>query len=124
MKIINLISNFLTPKALAQTPWGFPLLPPAANPTEYGLQDVLYIVGNIINILLILAGSVAVIYIIVGGYRYIISAGKPESIQQAKDTIFWAVIGFIICLAAFAILRFAWAHIIGGSLPEQQPTGN
>ncbi|HLC38905.1 MAG TPA: hypothetical protein VJJ80_02140 [Patescibacteria group bacterium] len=88
--------------------------------TEYDLWDVVYLIGNVINVALTLAGAIAIIYIIIGGYKYIISAGNPDAIAQAKSTILWAVIGLVICFAALAIINFAWGSIIGG-LPPQAP---
>ena len=114
------IKNLFLGKAYAQSSI-FPLLkaPHAGGGAEnYDLLDILYLVGSIIQILLTLASIVAVIYIIIGGFKYISSAGNPEGVQQAKSTLLWAIVGLIICLAAVLIVRFAWGEILGTSLPE------
>jgi len=124
MNFLEFIKNLFVTTAYAatlpQTPWGFPLLRDA-NPVEYDLSDVLRLIGNFINIAMTLAAVIAVIYIIIGGYKYVMSSGNPEGIQQAKSTLFAAIAGLVICIAVVVILRFVWNHIIGGTLPEQVP---
>ena len=63
-------------------------------------------VANVVNILSIFVGIVAVIVIVVGGFRYVTSNGKQESVQGAKNTIMYAVIGLIIAALAQVIARF------------------
>ena len=64
------------------------------------------LVKTIINVLSVIVGVVAVIMIIIGGFRYITSGGKQESVSGAKNTIMYAVIGLIIVALAQVIVRF------------------
>lgn len=59
-----------------------------------------------INVISIIVGVIAVIMIIVGGFRYIASGGKAESVQGAKNTILYALIGLIIVALAQIVVRF------------------
>ncbi len=93
-----------------------PNILPNKEASEYTLGDILVVIGNVIEIALLLAGTVALIYIIIGGYKYIVSAGNPEAVQQAKQTILWAVVGLIIALSAFAIINFLWENLAGKAL--------
>lgn len=61
-------------------------------------------IKNIVKILVGLAGIVAVIYMVFGGFLYITSSGNPEKLDQAKRTLFWAGIGLVIVIAAYAIV--------------------
>ena len=61
---------------------------------------------TIINILSIVVGIVAVIMIIIGGFRYITSGGKQETVTAAKNTILYAVIGLVIVALAQLIVHF------------------
>ncbi len=60
---------------------------------------------DIINLLLFLAGAIAVIVIIIGGIRYITSTGDAMRIKQAKDTILYGIVGLIIAIFAYAIVN-------------------
>ena len=61
---------------------------------------------NISNVLIFLVGSISVIMIIIGGLRYVLSNGDAKAAAAAKDTIFYAVIGVIVAIIAYAIV--AW----------------
>lgn len=70
------------------------------------LSDILILVANIISILMVVAGFVAVAFIIVGGFMYIASSGEPANIKKAKETIVNAVVGLILAMVAFGVVRF------------------
>ncbi|MCB9820287.1 hypothetical protein H6796_03250 [Candidatus Nomurabacteria bacterium] len=63
-------------------------------------------IADIVNVLLFIIGTLAVIMLIIGGIRYTTSNGNPEQIKAAKNTIMYAVIGLIVALLAFAIVNF------------------
>ena len=115
------LKSVLLSQALPEKPWGFPLLKPPTSgtldPTTFELLDIIYFIGNIINVALTIAGAITVIYIIIGGYKYIASAGNPEAMQQAKQTLFWAILGFIIAGASVIIISFLWSRFAGSGLP-------
>ncbi|MBI2007967.1 hypothetical protein HYS85_01890 [Candidatus Saccharibacteria bacterium] len=71
-----------------------------------GKSDLNSFIKKIVNIISIIVGVVAVIMIIVGGFRYIASGGKAESVSGAKNTILYALIGLIIVALAQVIVRF------------------
>src|SRR5690606_11396716 len=63
-------------------------------------------IRTITNILLFLLGAVAVIMIIIGGFRYVTSGGDSSSTTSAKNTIMYAVIGLVVAILAYAIVQF------------------
>ena len=69
-------------------------------------DGVLQKVKDILNVVFLVVGILAVIMIIIGGVFMMISAGDPGKIKRAKDTIMYSVIGLIITLLAFAIVNF------------------
>ena len=48
----------------------------------------------------IIVGVVAIIMIIVGGFRYITSGGDSSKVGSAKNTIIYAIIGLILVALA------------------------
>lgn len=64
------------------------------------------IVTQVINILSLAVGVVAVVMIIVGGLRYITSGGDSGNVTGAKNTILYAVVGLIVVALAQVIVRF------------------
>lgn len=63
-------------------------------------------VAGVINLISLLVGIAAVVMIMVGGFRYVTSAGKQESVAGAKNTILYALIGLVIVALAQVIVRF------------------
>ena len=75
----------------------------ACGPTSISTQSA---IQKAINLLLYITGISAVIVIVVGGLRYVLSGGDPKNTAAAKDTIMYAAIGLVVSLLAFAIVNF------------------
>ena len=72
-----------------------------------GTEDNLFdIFQTVANILLILIGAVAVIMLIIGGFRYVASGGDSSAIEGAKNTILYAIIGIVVAFLAYAAINF------------------
>ncbi|MCL4386838.1 pilin [Patescibacteria group bacterium] len=67
-------------------------------------SDITNYTSDTLNIITIISTAAAVFFLIKGGYLYITSSGKPESLEQAKKTIRNALIGLVVVLAAGAIV--------------------
>ena len=64
------------------------------------------LITKVINFLSLVVGVVAVVMIIVGGFKYITSGGDSGNVTGAKNTILYAIIGIIIVVLAQVIIRF------------------
>jgi hypothetical protein len=71
-----------------------------------GTSRINKIITQAINIFSIIVGIVAVIMIIVGGFKYITSGGDSGNISSAKNTIIYAVIGLVIVALAQFLVQF------------------
>lgn len=71
--------------------------------TGGGLSGVIKLV---VNILSVLAGTLAVIMIILAGMKYITAAGDSSKITSAKNTLVYAIIGIVIVVLAQFIVQF------------------
>ncbi len=63
-------------------------------------------IQNVINLLLFAIGIIAVIVIIIGGIKYVTSDGDSSKLKGARETILYAVVGLVIALLAYSIVRF------------------
>jgi hypothetical protein len=75
------------------------------DPNSSGSQ-INSVLATAINIFSFIVGFAAVIMVIVGGFKYITSAGDSASTSSAKNTILYAVIGLVIVAMAQVIVRF------------------
>ncbi len=64
------------------------------------------LITQIINVLSVIIGIVAVIMIIWGGFKFITSSGDSGNVSSAKNTVIYAIIGLIIVALAQVIVRF------------------
>lgn len=71
------------------------------------------IVRRIINIMLYAVGVISVIMLIFGGFRYVISGGQKEAVTSAKNTILYAIVGLLVAIFAYAIIKFVIGAAIG-----------
>jgi hypothetical protein len=83
--------------------------PPAPPPPVIDVLNrqfsIPQLLATIIGWMLLIAGAIAVIYLIWAGYQYITAAGDPEKATKAKNAIIHAVIGIIVIVLSYAILR-------------------
>lgn len=63
-------------------------------------------IRSVINILTIFGGALAVVMIIIGGFRYITSGGNAEAAKGARNTIIYSVVGLIVIALAQIIVHF------------------
>ncbi len=64
------------------------------------------IVQGILNWIFGIIGIIAVIMVILGGFKLMTSTGDPGRVKKGKDTILYGIIGLVIALLAFAIVNF------------------
>lgn len=69
------------------------------------------LINNIINFLLLIAGIIAVIMLIIGGFKYSTSSGDSNATASAKNTILYAIIGLVITATAYTIVNFAYSFL-------------
>lgn len=79
---------------------------PAEPAGGYGVGDIGNILVSLVNLALYAAGALAVIFLIIGGLKYVLSAGEPAKLSSAKQTILYAIVGLIIAITAAAIVNF------------------
>lgn len=63
-------------------------------------------IGSIINVALSLLGVVAVVIILIGGFKWMTAGGNDEKVGEARKLIFSGIIGLAIILSAFSIAKF------------------
>lgn len=78
-----------------------------AQRAELDIPAVIGLVAlAIVEILLRIGGLVAVVFVLMGGFKYITSQGEPEKTKSARMTIINAMIGLMIAIMATALVAF------------------
>ena len=77
----------------------------------------------VVNILSVVVGITAVIMIIIGGFKYITSTGDSASVNSAKNTILYAIIGLVIVALAQVIVAFVLNRVQQTATSQQVQQG-
>jgi len=59
----------------------------------------------VINILLGIAGVLAVLFFIIGGFFYITASGNEETAEKGKSIVINAIIGLVIIILSYVIVN-------------------
>jgi hypothetical protein len=73
------------------------------NPIS-GVDNLTDLLLKIMQGFLVIIGVWSVVFIVLGGFRLVMSQGNEEAVSAAKKTITWAVIGLVIALLSFSIV--------------------
>ena len=66
---------------------------------------------RVISLIIRFTAVIAVFMLIVGGFRYVISAGDSNSINGAKNTILYAIIGLVVAVTGQFIVSFVLSRL-------------
>ncbi|HPN15481.1 MAG TPA: hypothetical protein PLF71_05245 [bacterium] len=82
------------------------------NTVKLGGADVRQTAANIINVALGFLGIIAVIIVLIGGFKYMIAGGDESKTKEARGWIVSGIIGLAIILAGWAITSFVIGQLI------------
>ncbi len=71
------------------------------------------LIGKIINAILGIVGSLALVMFVYGGFMWMLSAGNKERVQRGKDILIWATVGLVVIFSAYALVRFVFQAFQG-----------
>lgn len=69
-------------------------------------SSVQMVVASVLNMVYFAAFALALVMIIISGYKFVVGGSSPETIKTAKNTILYSIIGLVIVILAFAITGF------------------
>ena len=72
-----------------------------ANPLK--VKTIGDLLVAIINIVMILMVPVIVFFIIYSGFKYVVARGNASQVEEASQSLFYAILGGVLILGAFAI---------------------
>ena len=115
MKLANRKKNILVFVVLVSLLISFRVL--ASNnedlPTTLDTVNINDFIARIINYLLGMIGSVALVLFIYGGFLWMTSAGRAEAVAKGQKIIVWATIGMAIVFTSYILVKFFMKDIAG-----------
>lgn len=95
------------------------------SPVIHTLNEFWPVILSVAEILLRVAGLVALAYIIYAGFDYVTSSGESDKVAKARQKIINAIVGLIIVTIAATVVSFIGSRLSGGrtslGLPDVTP---
>lgn len=88
-------------------------MPDIEGTPEGGAEQTRESVVKVINFVLGFLALIAVIFVIVGGFRILMAGGNEENVTKGRKTIIYAIIGLVIIFFARVIVGFFTGEIAG-----------
>jgi hypothetical protein len=63
------------------------------------------IIGKVIEAILGIVGSLALLMFIYGGFTWMLAAGNNERVQKGKEILIWATVGLIVIFSSYAMIK-------------------
>lgn len=82
---------------------------------KLGSGDVRQTASRIINVALGFLGIIAVVIVLLGGFKYMIAGGNEEKTAEARKLIVSGIIGLAIILSAWAITSFVISRLVNAT---------
>lgn len=82
-------------------------------------DDFFRVAINVANWILVVAGSLALGAFVVGGIMFLVSSGSSELVGKGKQVLSGAVIGLIIVLISWIVVKFVMMDLLGYRVSEE-----
>jgi hypothetical protein len=80
--------------------------------------DLRETIGNIIKVALSFLGVIAIVIVLIGGFKYMTSGGDDTKTAAARNYIISGIIGLAIVLSAYAITSFVMDRLLEATTVE------
>ena len=70
-----------------------------------GTNDPKQMAIDVVTYLMTFLGIIAVVVVLLGGFKWMVAAGNDDKVAEAKKTIIAGIIGLVIIIAAYAIVQ-------------------
>ncbi|MBI4435119.1 hypothetical protein HY630_00455 [Candidatus Uhrbacteria bacterium] len=81
-----------------------------------GTTNVREVIGRLIQAILGITGSVALLMFVYGGFLWLTSGGVPDRVKKGKEVMKWAVLGLVVIVGAYTIVRAIVSALESGTL--------
>ena len=68
-----------------------------------GTTDLYQFLQNLLKLVAQIAFPVIVLFMVYIGFLFVTAQGKPEALKKAREYFFWAIVGALLVLGAYAL---------------------
>ena len=95
-----------------------------ASDAGLGAEDLPSTIASIVRVAIGFLGVIAVIIILIGGFKYMLAGGEEKKATEAKKYIIVGIIGLAIVLSAYAIAEFVISSLTNAIAPAPISNSN
>ncbi len=85
-----------------------------------GASDIGKTLGNIVNLLFLVAGIIALFFLVIGGIKWVTSEGDSKNVEAARGQIIAAAMGLAITFLSYLIINLLLRFFLGQDLNQLQ----
>lgn len=105
-RFVLLVSYFLTTSPVRAAAWDtscFSKIPGAEDVATIKCLESMF--TNVVQAVMALTGVALFIMLVIGGYNFLLSGGDQKKLETARGTLTSAVIGLVVIVTAFLIIK-------------------
>jgi Type IV secretion system pilin len=69
------------------------------------------VIGKVIQMVLGVIGSLALLMVVYGGVVWMTAAGSQEKVKKGRDILIWAIVGLVVIFSSYAVVNFVLTGI-------------
>jgi len=99
-----------------ELPGGSPIqIQGAGGMPQGGINSLGNIVGVGLDLLVLVAIFLCLLYLIWGGFNWMMSEGDKQKLNKARQKIVYAIIGLVVVFLSFLIINVFYWFFLGGA---------
>lgn len=114
MKILNSLNTFLIRSVYANGTF-----PPSETTTVnlgWQLPSLADVISFALRFLFIIAGLIALLFLVLGAFAWVTSSGNKENVSKAQEKIQAAIVGLVVMVAVIVIVGALEQFVFNGNL--------
>ena len=76
------------------------------------------VIGSVVNFMFIIAAIIALVYLVIGGIKWVTSEGDTKNVEAARNQIIAAAVGLGVTFLAYFILNLLLTFLLGHGLGD------
>jgi hypothetical protein len=107
LSLISFLFVFASPVHAQTTPWSGACVGGYDGTKDVAtIQGIECLIGNVLSIAITIIGIAAFVMFLIGSFRYLTAGANTKGVESGKNAISFAILGIVVALASFVILRF------------------
>ena len=86
------------------------IVPDCEATSTCDFNKLLELAANVVSFMIRASFLIAIVFLVVGGFKYLTSGGNSEKVKSATSTLTAAVVGILIILVGWLVLNFVFTQ--------------